>query len=93
MADESDRNIFAGLLQTGLQISLGAAQKSIDMLRNPPDSVLKVASEMSSMFTLPADTGPGLQDKAQAIAGVWIQKGVTLVSECKTAGEKMTEEK
>jgi hypothetical protein len=93
MADEFDRNILSGLLQTGLQISLGAAQKSLDMLRNPPESVLKVASELTSMFTIPADTGPELQDKAQAMAGVWLQKGVTFVSECRTAGAKLTEEK
>jgi hypothetical protein len=93
MADASDRDILSGLLQAGLQISLGAAQKSIEMLRNPPDSMAKVASEMTSMLTLPAGTGPGLQDKAQAMAGVWIQKGVTLVTECKTAGEKLTEGK
>ena len=92
MADQFDRNILSGFLRTGLQISLGATQKSIEMLRNPADSVLKVASEMKSVMTLPADTGPGLEDKAQAMAGVWIQKGVALVSECMTAGEKFTEE-
>jgi hypothetical protein len=93
MADQFDRNILSGLLQTGLQISLGAAQKSLEMLRNPSDSASKLASEMTSMLALPADAGPGLQDKAQAMAGVWIQKGVILVSECKAAGEKLTEEK
>jgi len=93
MADEFDRNIISGFLQAGLQISLGAAQKSLEMLAHPSDSALKVASEMTSMLALPAETGPGLQDKAHAMAGVWLQKGVTLVSECKTAGEKLTEEK
>ena len=93
MAQEFDRNILTGLFQTGLAISLGAAQKSIQMARNPPEAVSKAVSEMKSMLTLPENAGPDLQDKAQAMAGVWLQKGVTLVAECKAAGEKYTEGK
>jgi hypothetical protein len=93
MPDEFDSNLLSGFLQTGLQISLGAAQKSMEMLRNPSDSALKIASEMTSLLALPAETGPGLQDKAQAMAGVWLQKGATLVAECKAAGGKLTEER
>jgi hypothetical protein len=93
MADEFDRNIFTGLLQAGLQISLGAASKSMEMMRNPPDSVSKVVSGMMSMLTVPSHAGPGLPEKAQAMAGVWMEKGVTILSECQAAGEKLTKGK
>ena len=93
MAEESNPNILFGLLQAGLEISLGAAHKSIEMARNPQESATKVVTEVMSMFTLPAHAGPQLQDKAQAIAGVWMEKGMTILSECKTAGEKYKEGK
>lgn len=93
MGQNSDRNTLTGLLQTGWTISLGAASTGIEMMRNPPETVSKVVSGMKSMFTLPDNTGPELQDKAQALAGVWMEKGVTLVSELKAAGEKLTEGK
>jgi hypothetical protein len=63
------------------------------MMRNPPETVSKVVAEVQSMFTLPDNTGPDLQDKAQALAGVWVQKGVTIMSEFKAAGDKLTEGK
>jgi hypothetical protein len=87
MAQNSDNGLF-GLLQTGLDISLGAAHKSIELARNPPESASRLLSDAVSMFTVPAHAGPELKDKAQAIAGVWMEKGMTLLSECKTAGEK-----
>jgi hypothetical protein len=90
MGEESDRNVLSGILQTGLEISLGAASKSIEMVSNPPETVSKVVSGMMSMLTLPDNTGPGLQDKAQAMAGVWVKQGLTLMSELKAAGEKFT---
>ena len=93
MAKEFDRNILSELINTGVAISVGAASKSIEMARNPPETVSKVISGMMSMFTLPDNTGPDLHDKAQALAGVWVEKGITLVSEFKAAGEKLTEGK
>jgi hypothetical protein len=92
MADQSDRKIIPDLLQTGLTISLGAAHKSLEMMRSP-DAISEMISEMKSVFTLPFGTGEGLQDKAQAMASVWVTKGVTLMAECKVAGEKLSEEK
>ena len=97
MPEESDRKIILDLLQTGLTISLGAAQKSLEMMRNPPDAISKIASEMKSMFTLPpnagASAGASVQEQAQAIASVWMTRGATLVAECKIAGEKLSEGK
>jgi hypothetical protein len=91
MAQNSDNNGLFGLFQAGLDISLGAAHKSIEMARNPSESASKVLNDMVAMFSVPPNTGPELQDKAQAIAGVWMEKGMTLLAECKSAGEKYKE--
>jgi hypothetical protein len=97
MAQEFDRNSVLSLLQTGFEISLGAAHKSIEMARNPQDSALKVVNEMKSMLTLPAharvESSPDLAAKAQALAGLCMEKGAGLLLELKTAGEKYTEGK
>jgi hypothetical protein len=93
MAEEFDNNILSGLLKTGLEISLGAASKSIEMVSNPPAGISKVVSSMTSMMTLPQDTGPGIQQKAQAMAGVWLREGLTLMAELQAAGEKLTKGK
>jgi hypothetical protein len=91
MAENSQKNGLFGLIQTGIDISLGAAHKSIEMARNPPQAASKLLNDVMSMFTVPAHAGPELQDKAQAIAGVWMEKGMSLLSEFKTAGEKYKE--
>jgi hypothetical protein len=70
MPEDFKSDTLFGFLQMGIEISLGAAQKSIEVARNP-----------------------GLQDKAQAIAGMWLEKGMILLSELKTAGGKFTEGK
>jgi hypothetical protein len=88
MAENSNNTGLFGLLQTGLDVSLGAAHKSIEMARNPPEAASRLLAGMASMFTVPANAGPEIQDKAQAIAGVWMEKGMTLFAECKIAGEK-----
>ena len=88
MAEDTNNTILFGLIKTGLDISLGAAHKSIEMARNPPETAAKLMNDMVSLFTVPADAGPEIQDKAQAVAGVWVEKGMTLLAECKVAGEK-----
>ena len=42
---------------------------------------------------MPKDAGEGLQGKAEAVAGVWMSKGMDLMEICKNAGEKFTEAK
>jgi len=94
MADEFDPKLLPGLVQTTLAISLGAAFKGLEMMARPEESMGKVMSTVKDLITIPDDErAPGLQDKAQAIAGVWMEKGVTIIHECKTAGEKFTEGK
>jgi len=88
MAKNSENNGLFGLLQTGIDISIGAAHKSLEMARNPPEAASKILNDVVSLLTVPPHAGPELQDKAQAIAGVWMEKGMTLLAECKTAGEK-----
>jgi hypothetical protein len=93
MPQDFNPNILFGILQTGFEISLGAAQKTLEIASNPQENVPKLISEMKDMLTVPEHSGPELQDKAQAVAGVWMQKGMTLLAEFKTAGGKFTEGK
>ena len=93
MPEDFKSDTLFGFLQTGFEISLGAAQKSIEAVRNPQDNAVKLISEMKTMLTVPENSGPELQDKAQAMAGMWLEKGMTLLAEFKTAGGKFTEGK
>jgi len=93
MAEEFDLTSVDRLLRMGWSISLGAIKTSIDMMRDPPQAVSRFVSGMKEIFTLPDATGPDFEDKAKALAGVWLEKGMSLLSEFKTAGEKLTEGK
>ncbi len=91
MADEFDRVLFPGFLKDAFAISLGAAYKSLEMMKSPQKSVEKTMTEMKELVTVPEDAGEGLKAKAQAVAAVWMEKSATLMNECKTAGQKFTE--
>ena len=78
-------------LHTTLTVSLGAAYKGLEMLRTPSESLPKVVAEMKTLLSVPENAGDGLQQKFEAMAGVWLEKGTHIVAECKTAGEKFTE--
>jgi hypothetical protein len=91
MADEFDRRIMPDILQTTLTVSLGAAYKSLELLKTPSESLPKVVAEMKSLLSVPEDAGDGLKEKFEAMAGVWFEKGTNIVAECKSAGEKFTE--
>ena len=93
MAEEFDRKIMPDFLQTTFSLSLGACFKSLEMMKTPQASFNKMVSEMKEMFSLPKDAGDGLQKKAEAVAAVWMDKGMTLMQTCKEAGEKFTEAK
>ena len=45
------------------------------------------------MVTIPDGTEGGIKEKAEALAGVWMDKGMSLVNDCKSAGQKFTEGK
>jgi len=92
MADNSDNTGLFGILQAGFDISIGAMHKSIEMARNPQESAAKLLGEMTSMLTIPANAGPELPEKAQAVASVWMQKGMEIIAECKQAGAKYKNE-
>lgn len=81
------------LLQTTFAVSLGAAFKSVEMMKDPIGSMNKMVSEARSLLTIPSDAGEGLQKKAEAVASVWMEKAAAMVDECKTAGEKFTQGK
>ena len=91
MAKEYDRFLFPGFLQDTLAISLGAAFKSVEMMKSPQQSVERMVSEAKNLVTVPDDAGEGLTAKAQAIAAVWMEKGATMMNDCKNAGQKFTE--
>jgi hypothetical protein len=91
MANEYDRFMFPGFLQDTFAISLGAAFKSVEMMKSPQQSIEKMMTEAKSLVTIPEDAGEGLAAKAQAIAAVWMEKGASMMNDCKTAGEKFTE--
>ena len=93
MADEIDRKIMPEFLQTTFTLSLGVCYKSFEMMKSPQDSFSKMMTEMKELFSIPNDAGDGLQKKAEAVAGVWMSKGMDLMETCKSAGEKFTEAK
>ena len=93
MADEIDLKYLPGFLRQTFVLSLGAAYKSVEMMKSPQDSFTTVFGEMKEMFSLPADAGAGLPQQARAVAGVWMMKGMDLMEVCKNAGEKFTEAK
>ena len=93
MAEEFDRKILPDFLQQTFCISLGACYKSFEMMKKPQDTFTSMVSNMKELFSIPKDAGDGLQKKAEAVAGVWMSKGMDLMQECKTEGEKFTEAK
>jgi hypothetical protein len=93
MAEELDRKYMPEFLQMSFAISLGACFKSIEMMKSPQESATKMFGEMKELVTIPKDAGEGLQKKAEAVAGVWMEKAASLMETCKNAGEKFTEAK
>lgn len=93
MNEEYDRKLMPDILQTTFAISLGAAYKSLNLVKNPPEGMATVISEVSRLLTVPPDAGKGFQEKAQAVADAWLDRGMELMQECKTAGETFTEGK
>ncbi|MBI2820933.1 MAG: hypothetical protein HYX74_01790 [Acidobacteria bacterium] len=92
MADELDRQLIPPLFQTVFDISLGAAFKGFEMMKTPQQSADQVMSEVKTLFSMPPDAGEGLQEKAKAVAAVWMEKTATWMEQCKTAGSRFTED-
>ena len=93
MAEEIDRKYLPDFVQQTFVLSLGAAYKSFEMMKTPQESFTRMLGEIREMFSLPKDAGDGVQKKAEAVAGVWMSKGMDLVEIWKNAGEKFTEAK
>jgi hypothetical protein len=93
MADEFDRKLLPDLIQTTFAVSLGAAYKSVNMMRTPLESIPVVLGEVKSLVELPTEGELSPQVIAQAIAGNIMAKGAELMQSCKTAGERFTEDK
>jgi hypothetical protein len=90
MANEWDRQIIPGLLQTGITLSLGACYRGIEMIKDPQAAWNTMSTEVKEMITVPADSGEGIEAKAKAIAGIWMEKGMSAVESMRNAGRKFT---
>jgi hypothetical protein len=93
MAQEIDLKVLPAAAKDALSISLGAAWKSFDAAIKPMETIPAMMNTAKQMITLPEGTAGGLKEKAEALAGVWMDKGMSLVNDCKTTGEKFTEGK
>ena len=93
MAQELDLNVLPAAARDLLSISLGAAWMSFDAVTKPMETLPAMIVTAKKMVTIPEGTEGGIKEKAEALAGVWMDKGMTLMNECKTAGEKFTEGK
>ncbi len=94
MPEEFDRKLLPEIVQDTVAISFGMTFKSFEMIKDPIGSFGQVTDALQVLFTIPADVaGKGFQEKAQAVAGVWMEKAAGLMEECKTAGQKFTDGK
>jgi hypothetical protein len=93
MADEFDRRMLPDLIQTTFAVSLGAAYKSVNMLRTPLESFPVMLGEMKSLVELPTEGELTPKTIAQALAGNIMAKSAELMQSCKTTGERFTEDK
>lgn len=93
MADELDLRILPSATKDILSISLGAAWKSFGAALKPLESLPAIYDTARQLVTIPDDAEGGLRQKAEALAGVWMDKGMTLLNDCKVAGQKFTEGK
>lgn len=91
MPQEVDLRFLPAAAKDVLTISLGAAWKSYTAALKPAETLPAMLTTAKQLITLPADAPGGLQGNAEALAGVWMDKGLTFVDECKAAGQKFTE--
>ena len=87
-SEDPNRKLLDQILQTTWSISVGAAHKGLEMARNPEESINTLITHAQALTTVPAGTPDNLPDQAQALAGVWLEKGTTFVMECKATGEQ-----
>ncbi len=93
MAEELDLKVLPAAARDVLSISLGAAWKGFDAVIKPMETIPAMVTAARQMVTVPDGTEGGMKEKAEALAGVWMDKGMTLMNDCKVAGEKFTEGK
>lgn len=86
--EDTSTKILEELLKTTYAITLGAVQKGVGMVSKPEEALTTLINHAHTLTTVPAGTPNNLPDQAQALAGVWLEKGTTFVKECKAEGEK-----
>jgi hypothetical protein len=90
MANEWDRQLIPGLMQAGITLSLGAAWRSVEMMKDPQKAFSSMSAEVKEMITVPEEAGDGLENKVKAVAGVWMEKGMNAMEACRKAGRQFT---
>lgn len=86
--EDTSTKILEELLKTTYAITLGAVQKGVEMVSKPEEALTTLINHAHALTTVPPGTPNYLPDQAQALAGVWLEKGTTFVKECKAEGEK-----
>ena len=62
------------------------------MMLSPSESASRMMKEMKELVSIHEDEGEGFQEKAKALAAVWMEKGAAWMEECRAAGAKFTED-
>jgi len=91
MAGEIDRKLLPDFVQKSFAFSLGCMLKAVEMAKDPVRSVQEITSQVKTLTIPPADAGDRIEHKAQALVSVWVSHGVSIVEECRAAGEKLTD--
>ena len=86
--EDTSSKILEDLFKTTYAVTLGAVQKGIAMAGKPDEALNTLMNHAHSLTTVPTGTPNNLPDQAQALAGVWLEKGTAFVMECKAEGEK-----
>ncbi|MEZ5400184.1 MAG: hypothetical protein R2729_10990 [Bryobacteraceae bacterium] len=90
MPNEWDRLLIPSLFQTGFTVCLGATYRGFELMINPKDAFDKLSGQVKEMTTVPDDAGEGIEAKAKAVAGVWMEKGISAFEDFKATGNKFT---
>ena len=92
MSGEWDRPFMGEFFQSAFTVSLGMAYESVEMMKSSRKSAEQTWTTIKEMLSIPEDSGEGLQEKAKAVAAVWMEKGAGWMASCQEAGEKFIRE-
>jgi hypothetical protein len=88
---DTDRKFMPDLFQTAFNVSVGAAYKSFEMMLNPMESANRMIAEARDIISFASEAGDGIQEKAGALAGAWMDRSLSIVEDCRSAGARIAE--